>query len=161
MPPSAIEERSQALIPASSPGCRRAGEGGNGPQVSECGGAMTIGQPKVTSNTYLVYLKEQRQTHSGSTSDSSDTENNYSGYMNMQAPDFATIISILHGKEDMKHCNRIRRLRDPDFVPRMNAMNNSGQETVDEGSLLSVTLTEEQFRSVSIAHLLAKTLANR
>ncbi|KAL5205265.1 hypothetical protein ABZP36_033474 [Zizania latifolia] len=70
----------------------------------------------------------------GSTGSSSDTEdNNYNGYMNAQPPDFATVLSIMHGKEGIKYCNRIRRLKDPDFVPLMNVINNSGQETVDEG----------------------------
>ncbi|KAG8049299.1 hypothetical protein GUJ93_ZPchr0009g680 [Zizania palustris] len=69
----------------------------------------------------------------GSTGSSSDTEDNYNGYMNAQPPDFATILSIMHGKEGMKYCNRIRRLKDPDFVPLMNVINNSGHQTVDEG----------------------------
>uniref|UniRef100_A0A0E0MPP2 Uncharacterized protein n=1 Tax=Oryza punctata TaxID=4537 RepID=A0A0E0MPP2_ORYPU len=62
-----------------------------------------------------------------------ETEVDYNRFMNFQAPDFATILSILKGWKGMKHCNKIRRLKDPDFVPLMNVMSNTGHVTDDDG----------------------------
>uniref|UniRef100_A0A0E0MPP1 Uncharacterized protein n=1 Tax=Oryza punctata TaxID=4537 RepID=A0A0E0MPP1_ORYPU len=55
-----------------------------------------------------------------------ETEVDYDRFMNSQAPDFATILSILKGRKGMKHCNRRRRLKDPDSIPH--AMNNTGRD---------------------------------
>uniref|UniRef100_A0A0D3HWU4 Uncharacterized protein n=2 Tax=Oryza TaxID=4527 RepID=A0A0D3HWU4_9ORYZ len=62
-----------------------------------------------------------------------ESEVDYDRFMNFQAPDFATILSILKGWKGMKQCNKIRRLKDPDFVPLMNVMSNTGYVTEDDG----------------------------
>ncbi|KAF0914708.1 hypothetical protein E2562_031213 [Oryza meyeriana var. granulata] len=71
-----------------------------------------------------------KESNGGSTN---DTEIDYGRFMNPQEPDFATILSIVKGGKATKHCNRIRRLKDPDFVPLMNAMDNTGLVTADDG----------------------------
>lgn len=55
-----------------------------------------------------------------------ESEIDYDRFMNSQAPDFATILSILEGRKGMKQCNRSRRLKDPDSIPH--AMNNTGRD---------------------------------
>ncbi|XP_006664211.1 uncharacterized protein LOC102704106 isoform X1 [Oryza brachyantha] len=60
-------------------------------------------------------------------------EIDYGRVINPRAPDCATILSILKGKKGIRQCNKIRRLKDPDFVSLMNAMNNTDHVAKDDG----------------------------
>uniref|UniRef100_A0A0D9Y1I6 CP-type G domain-containing protein n=1 Tax=Leersia perrieri TaxID=77586 RepID=A0A0D9Y1I6_9ORYZ len=121
----------------------------NGPQVSECS-ATSLDLPKKNLKKKdspngrkwkkCTLLRDARGRFLPRESNREDTEEstnsvefNKSCFMDPQAPDFATILSIVKGRKSREHCNRIRRLKDPDFVSLMDAMNNTGCATVDDG----------------------------